>query len=403
MQVTDKFKIGVWVDTNYQPTVGGGFGYYSQVIKSLRELNYEKYNLIFTGYNIKKDDFIGHKVFPIPKYERKLYTRMINKFYNIVFYKFLRIKKYSTIELINNENEKIKKYLGLHLDLIYYPTSTVEFDFFPFINTLWDLGHKISYSFPELTMNGNYEARSKYHDLILNKALIIFCESNFGKNQLQKYFHINEDRIKVIPIFPSDLISQEIKEAKPSMIANDDFFIHYPAQFWAHKNHYNLLVSFVEVLKLYPNLKLFLTGADKGNMNYIRNLILELKLNENVQILGFIEIEELKWIYKKSQGLVMPSLLGPTSMPLLEAASLGCKVACSNIEGHFEQLGEYAIYFDALNAQSIANSIIEMIETPVKPFRENKFSIENSFNLMNKAFEEVIAIRRCWGRFDKIK
>jgi glycosyltransferase involved in cell wall biosynthesis len=402
MRLKKKFNIGVWVDTNYNPTVGGGYGYYSQIIEGLLKLKPVNYDLIFVGYNINSLDFSEKKTLKINKKETSLLNRIFNKICNLFLYKLLRIKRYSQLQKQINRNQNIKKQLSSHLDLIYYPTSTVEFEFFPFIHTLWDLGHKISYSFPELIMNGNFESRRNYHDQILNKALLVLCESNFGKQQLQKYFHINEDRIKVIPIFPSNLTSKLIIERKPVNFNFNDFFIHYPAQFWAHKNHYNLIVSFKEVLKKYPTLNLLLTGSDKGNMGYIKNLIQELNLVQNIHILGFVEVEELKWIYKKSSGMIMPSIMGPTSMPLLEAASLGCKVACSNIDGHKEQLGNYAIYFDPLKPIDISKAIILMLESPLREFTENQFSIENSMNLLNSVFEDVIPIRRCWGDFDQI-
>ncbi|MEZ4879119.1 MAG: glycosyltransferase [Chitinophagales bacterium] len=87
-----------------------------------------------------------------------------------------------------------------------------------------------------------------------------------------------------------------------------EIFIHYPAQFWSHKNHYNLLLAFKVIIK-YPNLKLILTGSNKGNKAYIINLINHLDLSQKVIDLGFISREELKWLYLNSFGLVMPTFL----------------------------------------------------------------------------------------------
>jgi glycosyltransferase involved in cell wall biosynthesis len=177
-------------------------------------------------------------------------------------------------------------------------------------------------------------------------------------------------------------------------------FIHYPAQFWAHKNHYNLLVAFRNVLNEFPDLKLIFTGSDKGNKNYITSLIKEMKLNNSVIDLGFVSNEELKWLYLNSSGLVMPTLLGPTNMPLLEAAELNCPVACSNFPGHIEQLGDYGYYFNPESPEEIAQVLVKMLnenkDQKIKKY-VSKFNISETIKQIDKSFSEIKQIRFTWG------
>jgi glycosyltransferase involved in cell wall biosynthesis len=276
---------------------------------------------------------------------------------------------------------------------------------FPYIYTLWDIGHLSMYAFPEVAMNKVYESRKKHHDVVPQKALMVFCESEIGKKEAVQYLNLNEDRIKIVPLFPSEIITDKIKVEKPVELSEDSFFIHYPAQFWSHKNHYNLLLAFNIVLSSFPSLKLIFSGSDKGNKEYILKLIEELKLTDSILDIGFVKIEELKYIYQHSQGLVMPSFLGPTNMPLLEAADLGCSVACSNLEGHKEQLGNYAYYFDPLNPKEIAQMIIAMIEDKQKGKQRvynSSFNMSNALLQIDKAFSEIKNVRFCWGTNDKI-
>jgi glycosyltransferase involved in cell wall biosynthesis len=205
----------------------------------------------------------------------------------------------------------------------------------------------------------------------------------------------------VIPIFPSGVVSSECIAEKPAKMKTDDVFIHYPAQYWAHKNHYNLLHAMTSVVKKFPNIKLVLTGSDSGNKDYIVQTIAELRLEKNVVELGFISIPELRWLYENSQGLVMPTFFGPTNMPLLEAAELGCPVACTNLPGHIEELGEYGYYFSSTNPEEMADKIVQMIQDKkngvVKKY-DSKFNIDNALKALDRAFTELKPIRFAWDK-----
>jgi glycosyltransferase involved in cell wall biosynthesis len=181
------------------------------------------------------------------------------------------------------------------------------------------------------------------------------------------------------------------------MIDSDLIFIHYSAQCWAHKNHYNLICAFRLIADKYPSLKLILTGSDNVNTAYIINTIKENNLEDRIINLGFVPLEELKWLYKHSRGLIMPTLLGPTNMPPLEALALGCPVAVSNMPGHREQLGNNAIYFNPLDIEEIKNAIENIInhkfERSISPFP----SIQTNMVLLNKYFGELKTIRQTWA------
>ena len=399
-------RVGVWIYDNYKPEEGGGFGYYNQLITALGNYKFNDASIVFISYsntiiNFPFDNYYSIKT---KKYNYKrlsLKQRLTNK----VAIKFgIRNFGISDKSYLENQDE-LKKELYQIIDVLYYPLPICELHNFPYIYTLWDLGHLSTYAFPEVTMNNCFENRRSHHDLYPYKAIKIFSESETGKNDIVKYLSINEERIDVIPLFPSEVVHDNCNSIKPIQIQEDDFFIHYPAQFWAHKNHYSLLLAFKKVSSIYLNLKLVFTGTDKGNKSYILQLIKELNLVDKVIDLGFIEVEKLKWLYLNSQGLVMPTFLGPTNMPLLEAAELGCPVACSDIVGHREQIGNYGYYFNPHNANSISSSIKEMIEgnkKGIKKVYHSKFNIENALFQIDKSFSEIKNIRFCWGINDKI-
>jgi glycosyltransferase involved in cell wall biosynthesis len=402
-----KLRVGVWINGDYKPEEGGGFGYYTQLINAICNYNFTDAEIIFIANKFSNDWDKKDKSYQIrtPEFSTSslpIWYRITNRIATILN---LQLSDYKYDKAKIENNEMVKKELSNVIDILYYPTPGCMVENFPYIYTLWDVGHLSNYAFPELVMNDAYEIRKEHHDLFPQKALMVFCESQSGKNEAIHFLNLSQSRIKVVPIFPSEIINDKINSEKPGVLKENSFFIHYPAQFWSHKNHYNLLLAFETVLVKFPNLKLIFSGSDKGNKEYISGLIKELNLNDSIIDLGFVKIEELKWIYQHSQGLVMPTLLGPTNMPLLEAAELNCSVACSNLEGHKEQLGDYGYYFDPLNAKEISKEIIRMIEDKQNGKRyiyHSNFNITNALSQIDKAFSEIKNIRFCWGTNDKI-
>lgn len=399
-----KLRIGIWIGDIYanNPEIGGGFSYQKQITNLLMNYIFKDAEVIFLSYN--EILLPTQKKYTIKwrSYQPKVRSRL-SRISRKIFFE----RKNNDIEAkkIKENRDLLKAELNQVVDVIYYPVPICEFPDFPYIYTLWDLGHLSMYAFPEVSMNNVFEQRKKHHDLVPYKALMIFAESETGKKEICQYLSINENRVKVIPIFPSEIIDNKILQVKPAGLSMDEFFIHYPAQFWAHKNHYNLLHAFKKVLSTFPSLKLVFTGADKGNKAYIIETISTLGLENCVVNLGFVSIEELKWLYLHSKGLVMPTFLGPTNMPLLEAAELNCPVCCSQLKGHIEQVDDYAYYFNPQDVQSITEAIVSMINDNLQGNRRNykrNFTIEKTIQSMDEAFSELRNIRFTWGSHDLI-
>lgn len=394
-----KLRVGVWLNDNFTPETGGVYGYYTKLVNTLSKHPFKNAQIVFLSNKKIKSIQLENKII-YWQHRRSKILKVTSKGVKKLGPLFKNLGK--RIEKISNGYiNELRNEIYQYADIIYYPSHICVYPDFPYIYTLWDLGHLNSYAFPELSMDSNFENRKNRNDFFPHKALMIFTESETGKKQCEKYLNINGNRIKVIPIFPSDVVNPKCLPMKPAKIEASDFFIHYPAQFWVHKNHYNILLSMLLLIKEMPNLKLVFTGSDKGNKDYILKTIIELRLEKNVIDLGFVSLEELRWLYENSNGLVMPTLLGPTNMPLLEAAELGCPVACTNLPGHYELLGDYGYYFDGINPKDIVRQITMMINDKnngIAKKYNNKFNINNAMKAIDEAFGELKHIRFCWGK-----
>ncbi len=398
-----KLRVGVWLYGKISPQLGGAYGYYSEMANALNTHSFKDAEIVFlSDGKIYSDEFKYNKILWKPRRSKilKFLLKIVSSF--DPFGKKLRKKLEEAVE---KEISKLKKEFYQYADVVYYLTQSCAYPDVPYVYTLWDLGHYDSFAFPEVAMNGNFEIRKKSNELLAHHALMIFTESETGKKECEKYLRINEGRIKVVPIFPSGVIDKNCHAKKPTKMEGADLFIHFPAQYWAHKNHYNLLQAMPMIIKAFPKIKLVLTGSNKGNGEYISSVINDLVLQNNVLELGFVSLEEMRWIYENSHGLVMPTLLGPTNMPPLEAATLGCPVSCTNLPGHIEELGDYGYYFNALDPEDIATKVIKMIKdkrSGITKKYEPKFSINTAIKALDPIFSELRHIRFCWGENDKM-
>jgi glycosyltransferase involved in cell wall biosynthesis len=418
----DKLRIGVIIEENCLPTEGGGYSYYQTLLKAINQHSFhpeiEIVNVVFSRSFSKKYPF-NKEVITV----RKSLLSTISYF---IFYQLFRIwfrvlkpgsrtmgeSLLKKMDSILNHNA-IAALKANNIDLIYYLKPREHIIDYPLILTHWDVGHKSMYPFPEVASNGNYKKREDYYTNALSKAFLILCESVTGRNELLKFYPVNIDKVKVLPIFSGRVSEIQVSHEMQNAILNKynivpSRYYLYPAQFWAHKNHYNLVHAFKSLLPEPGNedLKLVLCGSDQGNLGYIKGLIAEMQLNGKVVFPGFITDEELNVLYRNSVALVMPTFLGPTNLPLIEAASLGCPILCSKLEGHYELLGDTALYFDPANAASIRERMIEILdknlsktlaEAAQERMSQSPFNVEKSIALLQEILLQIKPIRKTWG------
>jgi glycosyltransferase involved in cell wall biosynthesis len=240
----------------------------------------------------------------------------------------------------------------------------------PYVTTSWDILHKISPYFPEISQNGvELKRREKVSLSVFQRAYRIIVGTKTGREQLSIAYGINPERVLVCP-FPT------VFQPQTTIFPEGEYRILYPANFWPHKNH----VALIKALKILVarsdlRLKLILTGADKGSLNALKSLVEKLSLQDYVEFPGFVSKGELHRLYASSSLLVFPSLVGPDNLPPIEALAFGCKVAVSDIPGAKEQFEKFSAYFDPYNIDEIADVIQSSLENHVEDFTKEELAI----------------------------
>lgn len=402
-------RIGIWLDKDYKPEDGGGFSYYDRLIKAIDAYVFDaELDICFVSESQVLKNIFSKTIISLSFTERTTFIQKLLNQLPMVGKRFrYKSKKKNQAQ---RKSEYTKTLEESSVKFIYYlRQSECALPEFPFVATNWDIGHSSTYAFPELISEGEYERRTRFYNETLPRALMVFAESNAGKAELIKFTRLDESKIRVVPIFAGNCVTLEVSvgtqhEILSSYNLKSNEFFFYPAQFWAHKNHYALIQAFSEFAKQKPDFKLVFTGSDKGNLDYIKSVAEKFGVFDKVLFLGFVPMEHINTFFKNATALVMASFFGPTNMPPLEAMELGCPVLCTDIEGHKEILGDAAIYFQAMESETL---LIAMHDIMIKRDEYKRklialklnsiFRLEPTLKRIDKYLKQVVLIRQNWN------
>jgi glycosyltransferase involved in cell wall biosynthesis len=240
------------------------------------------------------------------------------------------------------------------------------------------------------------------YSIRLKNAWKIVVEARYIKDDLTKYYKIQEDKIRTIlsPVLINDYSIIEYEKSSVKKKYNlPEKFIFYPAHFIEDKNHINLIRALRYIKDKYNlEIPLILVGSKKNNFENVMNKIQNLGLGQQVKYLGYVPDEDMPYLYKLATALVMPTLFESVSMPIWEAFYLGCPVVSSNVCALPEQVGDAGLLFDPSNIEDIAEKIYNIWteeglgrELIKKGFERVKdLTIENYAKEWEKILEELV-------------
>ena len=169
------------------------------------------------------------------------------------------------------------------------------------------------------------------------------------------------------------------------------------------KNLTRLLQAYGSLpLSIKEKMKLVIVGGKGWGEVNLLDTITQLDLTEYVKVLGRVDDATLAALYANAQFLVMPSLYEGFGLPLVEAMSYGTPVLTANNSSMPEVTGNAGLLVDALDVESIADGLQEMItnnelrERLAKNAKLNasRYSWDNSAQKLIKVFEKAIDLRK---------
>lgn len=405
LQKKQETKINIAVIIDNKITSGGGFQASLSLISILNSNKSEDYNFIFyTTINenvsfFKKRD-VKISLINIGTVDKIYYFLKSNKVFRH-FLKFIELK----LDIVFKKD---------NVDLVYFVTQSSLYKYtenYNFIYTLWDLCHRDFPEFPEVCKNNEFNSRDFHLSSLLPKATHIFTESELGKLNVIRRYSVDERRVSALPMIPSESTKVSDRWLKKNYldikqkysIKND--YIFYPAQFWAHKNHIYILEG-LKILKEEFNIELsaVFSGSDHGNKEYIKESACALNIEDLIHFIGFVENNEIPFLYKQAIALVMPTYFGPTNIPPFEASLYKCPILYSDLPGLRDQMENKALFLDLLNPKSLAlnlNKVLnndEDIQSIVQHAYDSIQSFDKSlhWNKLKVIFDQYKILQKTW-------
>jgi glycosyltransferase involved in cell wall biosynthesis len=292
----------------------------------------------------------------IPVSERTSWQRICT-YINILF-------RFRLLPMSNPEQLTGLKDAGIKLLIVPFPGLFGFMNDLPYIICISSLPHKY---YPKPPIGPPLKTRFVWNTVVKNASkysVLSTVDSERGMEDLNKYYGVSKDKIRIIPHIPSGYIYEnrdmdlETADKILDKVNLPDKFIFYPAQFVNGKNHIRLLNALKLIEQQYKiKIPLVLAGSVNESYKDVMETIKSLKMVDQVVYPGYVSDKEIAALYKKAAALVYPSLFGPTNLPPLEAMIMGTPVACSNLFAMPEQVGDAALLFDPFSIEDIAEKI----------------------------------------------
>lgn len=344
---------------------GGVYQYTQSIVDALKEDKTKEY-ILFCSADDGRFDNYGLEIRKINKPKSNIVEKTIRAFQHLFF---IRKSYFFT----KNELE-----VFIDIDMFLSPAISAYPHFYmnkPFVFTLHDMQERY---YPEFFSRYERIIRWLNNRTLVKSATKIICESSFVKNDIVKFTGVDEVKINVIQSPPpKEFLNYKFNEEQFERVKKKynlpKKYIFYPAQCWFHKNHIKLVEAFELLTKANDGIYLILTGSQQNNYNNLMKRIDELGLADKVKHLGYVDYEDLAYLYKMSQMLVMPTLFESVSIPIYEAFALRVPVCSSNVVALPEQVGNSGIIFDPYSIEDMANKMMMYIDN--KNFAEEKATL----------------------------
>ena len=239
-----------------------------------------------------------------------------------------------------------------HPDIVhetYYSPKSVAPQGSRIVLTVYDMIHELyPHYFP------TRDATHKFKKIAVDRADHIICISENTQQDLIRILGVPAEKTTVVHL--GFALTQDNTAKLP--VKNKPFLL-YVGSRGGYKNFERLLTAYASRKDLRDQYDLLAFGGGQFNAHE-HDLIHRFNLSEaQVRHEGGND-EMLSALYKQAAIFVYPSLYEGFGIPPLEAMGFDCPVVCSNTSSILEVVGNAAVHFDPLEADSIADALVAL-------------------------------------------
>jgi glycosyltransferase involved in cell wall biosynthesis len=202
--------------------------------------------------------------------------------------------------------------------------------------------------------------------VMARSASMIITATECVRREICEHLNIKADGVAVTPYAPRSGF-----QAMPAAQANqtkqrlgiDDEFILFVGTVEPRKNLLTLARAFDQTLRQTSRRpQLVVVGAEGWLMDKLFAFIKQSSISDRLRLTGYLDDDDLRALYSSCSVFVYPSIYEGFGLPPLEAMACGAPVIASNIATFQETLGGAAQLVDPMDVESLAKSIIEVLE-----------------------------------------
>ena len=297
---------------------GGSYHQSKKIFKILSE---------FKGFKFKLLTINSQKKISKKYDDKKIYYEI--NFIDQLFFLFYSSKLIKSLLKKFNIKSRFEKFIKKNkIDLVFFlgcSRLSLFCNNIDYVTYIYEFHHLSRPDLPEYKGWSDFDFREELLDTNIKKSISLIVDTQKKGKDLTKYYNCFEDKINIIPLTTSITELENTREAQSSneiidyIKKNKEYFF-YPAQYWSHKNHYYILRTLQLLKKNYnQSIQFVFTGHKKNNFNFLVNKMNEFGLDNQITFFEYLNDEDIKNLYTNCKGVVMPSLVGYSSLPLYEA------------------------------------------------------------------------------------
>ncbi|MGD9976825.1 MAG: glycosyltransferase family 4 protein [Bacteroidales bacterium] len=209
---------------------------------------------------------------------------------------------------------------------------------------------------------------NKFFPQFARHASRVVTVSQFSKNDIINSYQVNASKIDVVYNGANSkfqpLTASAAEDVRKELSDGLPYFVFVGA--FSPRKNVNRLIKAYSIFRDKTNapVKLVLVGEPMFKTTAIQKAYNQSKYKSDIVFAGRKEVESLWKIVGAATAMIYPPLFEGFGIPILEAMKCDIPLAVSNTTSMPEVAGNAAIYFDPLDPEEIANSMMALWSNP---------------------------------------
>lgn len=215
------------------------------------------------------------------------------------------------------------------------------------------------------------------------ECAVLVADSKSTEADIKKVLKVPEKKVQVI--YPY-ITTEQLKDKEAKKIIQELHlkkpYILTVGKIEPRKNVASLIKAYA-ASDIHKDVDLVIVGASGwGDQTFD----IPEKIKSNIHLLGYVHEEKLTALYQKAEGFIMPSLYEGFGYPLIEAMSLGCPTAASDVSSLGELGKGTSLLFDPKSLQDISKTLHTLAKDTKKRKELIKKGLEFSMKFNSDTF-----------------